>query len=53
MMRNNDEKLQIYFEVAEQNIFGINGIWPIGIIEYEQSRKNIEGYQLCYPLTSL
>ena len=53
VLGDNSEKLQIYFEVAEQNIFGINGIWPIRTIEYEQSRKNIEGFQICYPLTSL
>ena len=49
VLGDNGEKLQIYFEVAELNIFGINGIWPIGTTEYEQSRKNIEGFQICYP----
>ena len=52
-MGDNGEKLQIYFEVAEQNIFGINSILPIGTIEYEQSRNNIEGFQICYLFTSL
>ena len=43
----------IYFELAEQNLWGVNGIWPFGTVEYEQSQNNIEGFQICYPLTSL
>ena len=52
VLGDNGEKLQIYFEVAEQNIFGINGIWPIGTLQEDQTRENIEGFQICYPMTS-
>ena len=28
-------------------------MWPFGTVEYEQSQNNTEGFQICYPLTSL
>lgn len=50
---DNDKKLPIYFELAEQNLWGINGIWPIGTLQEDQSLDAIEGFQRAYPLTSL
>ena len=53
VLGDNGEKLQIYFEVAEQDVYGLNGIWPIGTDNEDQSLDNIEGFQISYPITSL
>ena len=29
VLGNNGEKPQIYFEIAEQNLWGVNCIWPV------------------------
>ena len=50
---DNGEKLSIYFELAAQNLWGVNGVSPFSTVEYEQSQNDIEGFQICYPLTSL
>ena len=42
----------IYSDVTKAPDVKINVIWSIGAIEYEKSRKNIEGFQICYPMTS-
>jgi len=49
----NGEKQSILFEIDEQITWGINGTWPMAIAEDKQDMTNIEGYQICYPLTSL
>ena len=53
VLGDNGEKLQIYFEVAVHNVYGLTGIWPTGTDKDDQSLDNIEGFQISYPLTSL
>ena len=30
VLGDNGDKLSIYFQLAEQNLWGVNGIWPFG-----------------------
>ena len=41
------------FEVAPQNFWGVNGVYPFGLPKVRQSDSKLEGFQVCYPLTSL
>ena len=50
---SNDQKLSIFFELPPQIVWGINGTWPLGTETENQTLENIEGYQICYPLTTL
>lgn len=47
------EKFDFLFELNPQQTFGINGKWPMEIKQEDQTMDNIEGLQICYPLTSL
>lgn len=47
-----EEKLPIFFQFATQKTWGFNGIWNLNCPIEEQTLENIEGYQICYPLTS-
>lgn len=49
----NGEKLPIFVELPPQTTWGINGIWPIGVETENQNLETIEGFQICYPLTTL
>lgn len=49
----NDQKLPIFFELPPQLVWGISGTWPLGTQTENQTLENIEGYQICYPLTTL
>ena len=49
----NGEKLSIYFEMAPQNFWGISGNWPFGTAQEDRTLDTIDGFQICYPLTSL
>ena len=49
----NGAKLPIYFELVEQNLWGVNGIFPFGLQKDKQVENKLEGYQICYPMTSL
>ena len=43
----------IYFELAEQNLWGVSGIYPFGATKEEQNNYDkLEEFQICYPLTS-
>ena len=53
VLGDDGHKLPIYFELAEQNVWGVNGIWSFGTPKEEQSLDKIEGFQIAYPLTSL
>jgi hypothetical protein len=46
------EKADFLFEGEPQIVFGICGKWPMSITAEEQTMDNIEGLQVCYPLTS-
>ena len=46
------EKLPIFIELAEQNVWGIYGMWPIGTTKEERSLETLEGFQIYYPITS-
>jgi hypothetical protein len=50
---SNDQKLPIFFELPPQIVWGVNGTWPLGTETENQTLENIEGYQICYPLTTL
>ena len=52
-MGENGEKHPICFEPAKQNLWVVNGIWPFGAPQEDQSLDKVEGFQLAYPLTSL
>ena len=52
VLGENGSKLPIYFELAEQNLWGVSGIWPFGTPKEDQSNGKLEGFQHCYPLTS-
>jgi len=49
----NDQKLPIFIELAPQKTWGINGIWSLGTETENQTLDTIEGFQICYPLTTL
>ncbi len=50
----NKKKYKMYFQLAKQNIWGISGTWPIDIKDEKlKTIHNIDGYQVCYPMTSL
>lgn len=49
----NGEKLGMFFELEEQITWGINGTWPMNVPEEKQNMTNMEGYQICYSLTSM
>ena len=38
--------------MAEQNLWGVNCIWPFGNTKESQSNDKLEGFQICYPMTS-
>ena len=42
----NDSKLPIYFELAEQKLWGVFGIWPFGTPKEGQSNDKLEGFQI-------
>ena len=46
----NNSKLPIYFELAEQNLWGVYGIWPVNLSKEEQTDNKFEGFQVCYPM---
>ena len=48
----NGEKRSLYFELAEQAIWGIGGVWPMGTSLDDQILDTVDGYQIAYPLTS-
>ena len=52
VLGENDSKLPIYFEFAEQNLWGVNGIWPFGTPKEGQSNDKLEGFQIFCPLTT-
>ena len=50
-------ELPIYFDNAEQIIWGLNGKWPdkiddVKIREDQKTRENLNGLQIGYPMTS-
>jgi hypothetical protein len=45
------EKLVPYFQLATQTIWGFSGCWNLN--EPVKTMDNLEGYQICYPLTTL
>jgi len=49
----NGQKLAIFFELPPQIVWGINGTWPLGTETENQTLDTIEGFQICYPLTTL
>ena len=49
----NVEKHPIFFELAKQNLWGVNGIWPFGTSQEDQSLDKVEGVQIAYPLPSV
>lgn len=49
---DNGEKLDICFQLPTQNIFGISGVYPMGMEESERGIDNLDGFQICYPITS-
>ena len=46
----NGAKLSIYCELAEQNVRGVNGIWPFALPKEQQTDNNLEGFQVCYAM---
>lgn len=48
----NGEKLQIYFQIATQKVWGINGNWELNTPKEQQTPENLKGFQIAYPLTS-
>ena len=53
VLGENGEKHPICFELAKQNLWGVNGIWPFGILREDQSVDKVEGFQIAYPLSSV
>jgi len=49
----NGEQLSIYFQIAKQATWGINGSWDINLAKKDQRPDNMKGFQIGYPLTSL
>ena len=47
----NGEEHPIFFELAKQNLWGINSIWPFGTSQEDQTLDKVEGFQISYPLT--
>ena len=47
------EKHPICFELAKQNLWGVNGIWPFGTPQEYQTLDKVEGFQIAYPLPSV
>jgi hypothetical protein len=48
----NGEKLSIYFQIATQKVWGINGNWQMGTPKELQTPETLKGFQIGYPLTS-
>ena len=49
----NGEKHPNFFELAKQNLWVVNGIWPFGCPQEDQNLYNIDGFQIYYPLPSV
>ena len=47
----NGAEQSIFFELAEKNLWGVNGIWPFALSKEQQTDNNLEGFQVCYPMT--
>ena len=42
----NGAQLPISFELAEQNMWGVNGIYPFGLSKDKQADNKLEGFQV-------
>jgi len=49
---DNGQKRSMFFQLEEQQVWGISGIWPMGTDREDQILDTLEGYQVAYPLTS-
>ena len=49
----NGEKRPIYFQLEQQMLWGISGIWPVGTDRADQTLDTLEGYQITYPMTTI
>jgi hypothetical protein len=49
----NGSKLPIYFQIAPQTIWGISGNWDMKLKKEDRTMDNIDGFQICYPMTTL
>ena len=48
----NGEKRPIFIELAKHKAWGVSGRWKFGLNARKQTNKNIEGFQVSYPMTS-
>ena len=45
-------KRLIFIELAKQYFSGISGTWPFGTNKEDRSIETLDGFQICYPMTS-
>ena len=47
------QELPIYFQLAKETVWGINGNWEMFTPKEKQTAENLKGFQIGYPLSSL
>ncbi len=50
---SNGEKRKIYIQLSKQHTFGVSGSYPLEVAAEDRCLENLEGFQVCYPMTSL
>ena len=53
-LNDDDEKCILYFEGAEQEVWGFNAMYPMGTADEDKKPSvNMKGVLVCYPMTAI